>query len=191
LSAETKEKLVANIQDESQWLIRMVENLLSVTRLDENAANLKKLPEAAEEVVAEAVGRIRKRFPTRVIDVSVPEDYLEVPMDATLIAQVLINLLENAAKFSPEQLPIEISLRRDGGNAVFEVADHGKGIPEEELSTLFSGMRHGEPSADSSRGMGIGLSICKTIVTAHGGQIGVENRPEGGAVFRFTLPLAE
>jgi len=191
LSAETKEKLIANIQDESQWLIRMVENLLSVTRLDENAANLKKLPEAAEEVVAEAVGRIRKRFPTRVIDVSVPEDYLEVPMDGTLIAQVLINLLENAAKFSPEQLPIEISLRRDGGNAVFEVADHGKGIPEEELSTLFSGMRHGEPSADSSRGMGIGLSICKTIVTAHGGQIGVENRPEGGAVFRFTLPLAE
>jgi len=192
LSAETKEKLIANIQDESQWLIRMVENLLSVTRLDENAANLRKLPEAAEEVVADAVGRIRKRFPARVIAVTVPEDYLEVPMDGTLIAQVLINLLENAAKFSPEHLPIKVSLRRDGGNAVFEVADHGKGIPPEELSTLFSGMRsHGEPSADSSRGMGIGLSICKTIVSAHGGQIDAQNRPEGGAVFRFTLPLGE
>ena len=192
LSAETKEQLVANIQDESQWLIRMVENLLSVTRLDENGANLKKLPEAAEEVVADAVGRIRKRFPARVVAVTVPEEYLEVPMDGTLIAQVLINLLENAAKFSPEHTSVEVSLRKEGGSAVFEVADHGKGIPPEELSTLFSGMRpHGEPSVDSSRGMGIGLSICKTIVTAHGGQIGVENRPEGGAVFRFTLPLGE
>ena len=103
LSSDTKEKLVANIQEESQWLIRMVENLLSVTRLDENAANLKKQPEAAEEVVADAVGRIRKRFPARIIHVSVPEDYLEAPMDGTLIAQVLINLLENAVKFSPEQ----------------------------------------------------------------------------------------
>jgi two-component system sensor histidine kinase KdpD len=191
LSTETKEKLIANIQDESQWLIRMVENLLSVTRLDENAANLKKSPEAAEEVIADAVGRIRKRFPARAIEVSVPDAFLEVPMDGTLIAQVLINLLENAVKFSPEQQPVEVILRKEDRNAVFEVADHGKGIPQEELSTLFSGMRHGEPSADSSRGMGIGLSICKTIVSAHGGQIGVENRSDGGAVFRFTLPLGE
>lgn len=192
LSAETKEKLIANIQDESQWLIRMVENLLSVTRLDEDASNLKKMPEAAEEVVADAVGRIRKRFPTRNIKVTVPDDYLEVPMDGTLIAQVLINLLENAAKFSPEDMPVEVTLQKEGGNAVFEVADHGKGVPPEELQQLFSGMRsHSEPSADSSRGMGIGLSICKTIVAAHGGQIGVENRISGGAVFRFTLPLGE
>jgi two-component system sensor histidine kinase KdpD len=170
----------------------MVENLLSVTRLDEDAANLKKLPEAAEEVVADAVGRIRKRFPARVIQVSVPEDYLEVPMDGTLIAQVLINLLENAAKFSPETNPITITLRKEAGDAVFEVADRGKGIPPEELSSLFSGMRaHAEPSADSSRGMGIGLSICKTIVSAHGGRISAENRPEGGAIFRFTLPLGQ
>ncbi|HWQ98099.1 MAG TPA: sensor histidine kinase KdpD [Clostridia bacterium] len=192
LSEETKEKLIANIQDESQWLIRMVENLLSVTRLDENAANLKKLPEAAEEVIADAVGRIRKRFPARLIDVSVPDDYLEVPMDGTLIAQVLINLLENAAKFSPDATPIEVTLKKAYDYAIFEVADHGKGIPPEELQSLFSGMRaHAEPSADSSRGMGIGLSICKTIVAAHGGKISAENRPKGGAVFRFTLPLHE
>ena len=183
---------IANIQEESQWLIRMVENLLSVTRLDENAANLKKSAEAAEEVVADAVGRIHKRFPSRDIQVSVPKEYLEVPMDGTLIAQVLINLLENAVKFSSETAPIEVSLRKEGSNAVFAVADHGKGILPEELSTLFSGVRtHAEPSADSSRGMGIGLSICKTIVSAHGGQIGVENRPSGGAIFRFTLPLDE
>ena len=192
LNAETKEKLIANVQDESQWLIRMVENLLSVTRLDENAANLKKLPEAAEEVVADAVGRIHKRFPARVVEVAVPEEYLEVQMDGTLIAQVLINQLENAVKFSPEHAPVEVSLRREGNDAVFEVSDHGKGIAPDELPALFSGMRsHGEPSADSSRGMGIGLSICKTIVTAHGGRISVKNRPEGGAVFRFTLPLNE
>jgi two-component system sensor histidine kinase KdpD len=113
-------------------------------------------------------------------------------MDGTLIAQVLINLLENAAKFSPEANPISVTLRKDDANAVFEVADRGKGIPPEELQSLFSGMRaHAEPSVDSSRGMGIGLSICKTIVSAHGGKIGAENRPDGGAVFRFTLPLGE
>ena len=97
---------------------------------------------------------------------------------------------QNAAKFSPEHMPIEVLLRSEGGNAIFEVADHGKGIPPEELPTLFTGTRaHTEPSADSSRGMGIGLSICNTIVAAHGGKISAENRPQGGAVFRFTLPL--
>ena len=192
LSAETKESLIANIQDESQWLIRMVENLLSVTRLDENSSNLKKQPEAAEEVIADAVGRIRQRFPHRDITVSVPDDFLEVPMDGTLIVQVLINLVENAIKFSPEESSVQVTLQRKGENALFEVLDHGKGIPPEELPTLFSGARQRtEPSADSSRGMGIGLSICKTIVGAHGGQIEAENRPEGGAIFRFTLPLAE
>jgi len=190
LDENTRNSLVANIQEESQWLIRMVENLLSVTRINENASNLKKSPEAAEEVVGEAVSRIKRRFPQSKILVHVPEEFLEVPMDGTLIVQVLINLLENAIKYSPEDSSIEVRLERDGAWARFEVFDRGRGIPNEDLPHLFSGYRPSENRcADSSRGMGIGLSICKTIVNAHQGNLEAENRKDGGTVLRFTLPL--
>lgn len=186
----TRDSLVANIQEESQWLIRLVENLLSVTRINENASNLVKTPEAAEEVVGEAVSRIKLRFPQRKILVQVPEEYLEVPMDGTLIVQVLINLLENAIKYSPEDSSIEVRLEKDGGWARFEVLDRGRGIPNEDIPYLFTGNKPSQgKSPDSSRGMGIGLSICKTIVNAHQGSLEVENRKDGGTVFRFTLPL--
>ena len=190
LDENTLVSLIANIQEESQWLIRMVENLLSVTRLNEDASNLKKSPEAAEEVVGEAVSRIKRRFPQCKILVHVPEEFLEVPMDGTLIVQVLINLLENAIKYSPADSPIEVHLEREGTWARFEVMDRGRGIPNEDLPYLFTGYKPNESrSADSSRGMGIGLSICKTIVNAHQGNLEAENRKDGGTIFRFTLPL--
>ncbi len=190
LDESTQDSLIANIQEESQWLIRMVENLLSVTRINEDASNLKKSPEAAEEVVGEAVSRIKRRFPQSKIFVHVPEEFLEVPMDGTLIVQVLINLLENAIKYSPADSPIEVRLEREGTWARFEVLDRGRGILSEDLSHLFTGYKPNEcRSADSSRGMGIGLSICKTIVSAHQGNLRAENRKDGGTVFCFTLPL--
>lgn len=190
LDEDTRDKLVANIQEESQWLIRMVENLLSVTRINESASNLTKSPEAAEEVVGEAVSRIKQRFPQREIIVHVPDEFLEVPMDGTLIAQVLINLLENAIKYSPSDTPVEIRLEKTGDWARFEVLDRGKGISDEDFPYLLTSYKPaGNKSPDSSRGMGIGLSICKTIVKAHNGKLEAENRKEGGAVFRFTLPL--
>ncbi|WP_186424024.1 sensor histidine kinase [Lacrimispora celerecrescens] len=190
LDESTQDSLIANIQEESQWLIRMVENLLSVTRINEDASNLKKSPEAAEEVVGEAVSRIKRRFPQSKILVYVPEEFLEVPMDGTLIVQVLINLLENAIKYSPADSPIEVRLEREGTWARFEVLDRGRGILSEDLPHLFTGYKPNEcRSADSSRGMGIGLSICKTIVNAHQGSLRAENRKDGGTVFCFTLPL--
>ncbi|WP_283610242.1 sensor histidine kinase [Faecalispora anaeroviscerum] len=190
LDQTTRDSLVANIQEESQWLIRMVENLLSVTRINENASNLVKNPEAAEEVVGEAVSRIKQRFPKREIVVHVPEEFLEVPMDGTLIVQVLINLLENAIKYSPNDSSVEIRLEREGEWAKFEVLDRGRGISVEDFPYLFTSYQPSESrSADSSRGMGIGLSICKTIIQAHQGSLEAENRENGGAVFRFTLPL--
>lgn len=188
----TRERLIRNIKEDSQWLIRMVENLLSVTRIKEGTMNVAKTPEAAEEIVAASVGRIRKRFAARSINVRVPADLLVVPMDGTLIVQVLINLLENAIKHSPESATIEVQVKKDGETAVFEVIDHGEGIAEEELSNLFKGDgTYKRQGADSSRGMGIGLSICKSIITAHGGTLEAANREAGGAVFRFTLPLDE
>lgn len=192
INPDTSRQLIVNIKDDSQWLIRMVENLLSVTRINEGTMNVSKTLEAGEEVIAEAVSRIRKRYGERNIQVKVPEEFLEVPMDGTLIAQVLINLLENAIKHSREEALIEVSLRKKEQWAVFEVLDNGKGIPEEDLPFLFEGYSAlGGKASDSSRGMGIGLSICRSIIKAHQGRMEAENRSRGGAAFRFLLPLEE
>lgn len=189
---KTHDTLVYNIKEEAQWLIRMVENLLSITRISEGPMNVKKTPEAAEEIVAEAISRIRKRFSKRKFSVNVPEELLMVPMDGTLIEQVIINLLENAIKHSPDDSTIEVNVKKREHLAMFEVSDQGKGISDQDLPYLFETyVPDREHSLDSSRGMGIGLSICKSIVKAHHGIIEAENRENGGAVFRFTLPLEE
>lgn len=190
LDKQTLSELVSNIKEDSQWLIRMVENLLSVTRINEGTMNVTKAPEAVEEIVAEAISRIRKRFSDRQITVVVPNELLLVPMDGTLIEQVLINLLENAIEHSPEDTTIEVNVKENEHYAVFEVIDNGKGIAEQDFPYLFeSYVPNGKRSSDSSRGMGIGLSICMSIVKAHHGSMEAANKKAGGAVFRFTLPL--
>lgn len=192
LDPATKKELVLDIKDGSEWLIRMVENLLSITRISDDTAKVDKTPEAAEEVVAQAVSIIRSRFPDASIHVKVPEKLLMVPMDATLISQVLINLLENAVKNSHPNDLILVNLKKEEASAIFEVSDHGSGISEELLSGLFE-MHPIQPkrSADATRGMGIGLSICETIIHAHDGEIDGRNKESGGAIFTFTLPLEE
>lgn len=190
LDKETRDKLLYNIKEDSQWLIRMVENLLSVTRINEGTMNVMKSFEAAEEIIAEAIRRIRKRFPNNEISVKVPDVLLLVPMDGTLIEQVVINLLENAIKHSTENSRIEVVLKKIRQHAIFEVADNGKGIAEEDFPYLFeSYVPNGNVSYDSTRGMGIGLSICMSIIKAHGGKMEAFNKKTGGAVFRFSLPL--
>ncbi len=194
ISAETHDKLISDIHEEAGWLIRMVENLLSVTRISNGPARLKKQPEAAEEIVAGAVSRVRSRFPEVGIHVTVPDDFLMVPMDATLIEQVIINLLENAIYHAGKDLPVELAVTVRDRLAVFCVSDHGKGIPKEEMHHLFDGYPTDQAkSSDSSRGAGIGLSICMSIVKAHGGQMFAGNRKDSqsGATFIFLLPLEE
>ena len=192
LDGKTRDELVANIRNDSQWLIRMVENLLSVTRIDEGTMVVKKVPEAAEEIIAEAVARMRTRYPQHEISVRVPDVLLMVPMDGILIEQVLINLLENAIKHSPADAPVLVMLRRSGDSALFEVVDHGKGLAECDLPFVFDSYSNSERQCqDSSRGMGIGLSICMSIIKAHGGSMEAANNDDGGAVFRFLLPLKE
>jgi two-component system sensor histidine kinase KdpD len=190
MDPETHDKLINGVKDNAQWLIRMVENLLFVTRINDTAMKINKTPEAIEEVVSEAVSRIRNQFPSAVIDVKVPDELLLVPMDATLIEQVIINILENAIKYSFSVLPIELTVKKNENFAIFEISDHGDGIPETELPYLFEGfIGNTKKSPDSSRGMGIGLNICRSIMATHNGRIEAENRPEGGALFRFMLPL--
>ena len=140
LDKSTQNKLIENIRDDAQWLIRMVENLLSVTRIQEGSMQVKKAPEAAEEVIAEAVSRIHKRFANRIVTVHVPEELLMVPMDSTLIVQVLMNLLENAVKHSPEDTPVEVLLNKKDEVGVFEVIDHGTGITPEDLPHVLKAM---------------------------------------------------
>jgi two-component system sensor histidine kinase KdpD len=282
-----RDELMRDIVDNAEWLVRMVENILTITKLTDETIAVKKTPEAAEEVVAQAVAIARRRFPNNLIHARAPDKLLMVPMDATLIAQVLINLMENAAKNSPDQGLILVDLQRQGAYARFEISDEGGGIPEDMVGRLFeSYARRTAPGAaigaavgaiatatagagaavasasagaaagaigkagaeasvaavagasagtatagagaealeatapgagavaaeapepagatdvadatgaaklaadiDKTRGAGLGLSICHTIVHAHGGRIDASNREEGGAKFVVLLPL--
>lgn len=188
ISEETSQRMLTDIQHDAEWLIHMVENLLSVTRITGGTTTLKKQEEIVEEVVSEAVMRIRKRFPNCKIDVSVPNELLIVPMDATLIEQVLINLMENSIRHSGSPLPISLKVSRKKSGAVFTISDRGKGIDPSRIPDVFDGKPY-KGSTDSSRGLGIGLSICKSIILAHDGKIFAENNISGGASFTFVLPM--
>ena len=170
----------------------MVENLLSITRIGNDQAKISKEPEAVEEVLGEAAGKFRKRFPSVSVEVHVPDDVLMVPMDPILIVQVLSNLLENAVFHGETTSRISLSARRDGQWACFSVQDDGRGIPPQKLHGLFDGtLDRTEPApGDGKRNMGLGLSVCQAIVRAHGGTMEAHNT-ESGAEFTFRLPLSK
>ena len=192
MTPETQTALLSDIRTEAQWLVGVVENLLSVTRIS-GASTIHKELEAGEELLSAASVKFRKRFPEITVSIRAPEELLMIPMDAILIEQVLINLMENAALHGGSTTRIELHLRREGDSALFEVADNGEGIAPEVMPLLFTGAvsSAGDESADGKRNMGIGLSVCMTIVQAHGGTMAAQNRALGGALFQFTLPLEE
>ncbi len=191
LTDSDKSHLVETISDDAQWLLHMVENLLSVTRINDQTASVKTIPEPLEEVVSSALQRFHKRLPDARVHVQIPADFIMIPMDATLIEQVLINLLENAVYHSGSSLPIDLSVDLDRSQAYFHVRDYGLGIQPNTLDTLFDGYTSTQNrSSDSHKGMGIGLSICRTIINAHHGQIFAANHSDG-AELTFTLPLGE
>ena len=191
LSDTEKLELVKHIREDSNWLLNMVENLLSVTRISANSMKIATSMESVEEVVSEAISRLRKRLPDAAIKVQVPEEFLMLPMDAMLIEQVIINLLENAIVHSKSTLPVELTVTADPRQASFHVKDCGIGISPDKLDSIFDGSCYDpDSSSDGHRGMGIGLSICKTIITAHNGEINAINH-ENGCEFIFTLPRNE
>lgn len=192
-SPEQRKRLLQDVNEDAQWLIRMVENLLSITRVSSEQACIEKECEAAEEIAAVAVSKFTKRFPEINVSVAVPDEVLMVPMDATLIRQVIMNLLENAAIHGEGVTQIRFSIFRAGDNACFSISDNGVGIPSEKLATIFSGglSEVSHSNFDMKKNMGIGLSVCNTIVKAHGGRMSAENLAEGGACFRFYLPIEE
>ena len=191
MTEEKRRELLEGIREDANWLLNMVENLLSVTRIRVGDTHVNTSPEPLEEVVAEAVQRFRKRLPQGKVDVKIPDEFLMVPMDATLIEQVIINLLENAVYHSGTDEPIEFYVEKRDDCVAFHIRDYGRGIDPQRLKTIFDGAGI-EPNAsgDSHKGMGIGLTICKTIINAHNGTIEAANRLKG-AEFIFTLPLEE
>jgi len=192
LSEAQKRELLQGARQDAQWLIRIVENLLTVTRIapGENAA-IKKVSAVVEEVISAAVTIFKKRYPGIPVRIDLPEEIILVPMDELLIQQVLINLLENAAIHGGDVTEIVAGLGRRGQEAYITVSDDGCGIPRLQLEKLFDGSVKHSVQGDKKRNMGIGLSVCKTIVEAHGGTIRAENRKEGGACFIVTLPMEE
>ncbi len=182
--------MLNDIKRDADSLIVMVENLLSVTRLQDGTFPLKKQEEMLEEVAGDALLATRRHFPDCHIAMDLSEDILYLPMDPLLIKQVIVNLLENAIRHSGDLEHIRLSLFRQEDWAVVEVRDSGRGLTPEVCQAI----QAGTPlplSGDTTRGMGIGLSVCQRIIKAHGGFFAAGNDPKGGAVFRFGLPMEE
>lgn len=191
LTREQQLKLLRGVREDAQWLIRMVENLLSVTRIDDRKVQIQKTPVVLEELIDSALVKFHKHYPGQHVEVSLPEEFITIPMDAMLIAQVLQNLLENAVTHARGMTGLWLEVECRDNTAVFSVRDNGCGIPPERLKDLFSGYSdRQEGHSDGTRhNMGIGLSVCAAIIKAHGGEITGKNDPEGGAVFSFGLEM--
>ena len=190
LPKEKQLKLLSDVRSDAQWLNRMVENLLSVTRVDGGKVRLSKNSTVLEELIDALLVKFHKHYPQQKVYVQIPEEFVSIPMDAMLIEQVLMNLLENAVFHAHGMRNLWLAVRVEHNKAVFSVTDDGCGIPEDRMAHLFTGLLDSAAPMDSGRSnMGIGLSVCSTIVKAHGGEIQARNRPEGGAVFRFALEM--
>ena len=194
LSKEKQLKLLGEIHEDSQWLIRMVENLLSVTRIDDNVTNVNKDFVVLEELMDSVIVKFKKHYPNQKVTVDVPNEFISIPMDPILIQQVLMNIMENAVVHAKGMTELKVSVYLENQRAVFEIEDDGCGIQEERLKRLFTGYVDRDlnvPTDGSRNNMGIGLSVCSTIIKAHGGTIYAKNRPEGGALFAFTLEMED
>ncbi len=190
LTAQQRRELLQSVNDEAKWLMRVTENLLSITRIDGENAGVKKTPELVEEIIEGAVSKFRRHYKGIAVQVHLPAEPMLVPMDPLLMQQVLFNLMENAARHGETVTQIDITLSRQEDWAILEVADNGVGIACSRLDHLFDGTLHPEEGReDARRDMGIGLSVCRTIVMAHGGGISAKNQKNGGALFHIALPM--
>jgi two-component system sensor histidine kinase KdpD len=188
LGEAARRDLLETIRDEADHLNRIVANLLEITRLESGPVALRKEWYPLEDLIDAVAARIEPRLRGREVTLNLPDAILQVPLEATLVEQVLINLLENALKYTPAGSPLEISARAANGDVLVEVADRGPGIPPGEEERIFH--RYYRAAATGAiAGSGLGLAVCRAAVEAHGGRIWATNREGGGAVFRFTLPI--
>ncbi|MFZ1059306.1 MAG: ATP-binding protein, partial [Candidatus Rokuibacteriota bacterium] len=189
LDPGTREELLQSVYEEADRLTRLVQNLLEMTRLESGALELRKEWHSMEEVIGAALSRLKKRLGDRPVYTRVPPDLPLVAMDDVLIEQVLLNLLDNALKYTPSGSPISITTTATDQAVYVEVADHGPGLSPGEETRIFE--KFYRASAPTSRGTGLGLAICRGVIRAHGGRIWAQNLPEGGVAFFFSLPITE
>jgi two-component system sensor histidine kinase KdpD len=189
LEPAVRRDLTQTVFEEAERLHRLLTNLLHMTRLESGPVQIRKEWQPLEEVIGAALTRLEPRLRDRNVATHLPESLTSAPFDCVLIEQVLINLIENAIRYTPPESPIEVSARADDAAVTIEVADRGPGVSEGEEERIFDKFYRSNRSLRDG-GVGLGLTICRAIVRAHGGQIWVERRAEGGAAFRFTLPRA-
>ena len=189
LTDQQKNKMVLGIKEDSEWLITMVENLLSITRIDSGQVEIIKTPTVLEELIDSVILKFKKRYPNQGVDIEIPEDIVIIPVDAILIEQVIVNILENAVQHAEGMTKLTLRVFTLGRRAVFEIKDNGCGIDPKRIDAVFTGYYTSKDDTfDGKRkNAGIGLSVCATIIRAHGGTIKAENSRTGGATFRFTL----
>lgn len=194
LDESKKQEMYRSIYDDSMWLVNLTENLLSITRIENGTMPLRRNAELIDDIFHEALSHVDRRAMEHEIHVELADDMLMANMDARLIIQVIINIVNNAIKYTPEGSQICLSAKREKRMVRIEIADNGSGISDavkRRLFDMFYTANAGGAGADSRRGLGLGLSLCKSIVEAHGGSIIVRDNQPHGAVFSFTLPLEE
>ena len=186
-------KLLIGIKEDSEWLVRMVENLLSITRINTGQVKIIKTPIVLDELIDSVAIKFRKRYPKQHLELIIPDNVIIVPMDAILIEQVLLNLLENSIKHAKDMTKLILKIIVQDNKVFFNVTDDGCGIIDDRLKDIFTGYyRKDEKIVDGTkRNAGIGLSVCATIVNAHGGEIRVVNNKDKGVTFTFTLDMEE
>jgi two-component system sensor histidine kinase KdpD len=190
LDDAAKRNLVQVATEEAERLNHLITNLLDVSRIEAGAIRISKQPSDVQDIIGVALEQLGSRSGSRPIKIDMAPELPFVAVDFGLIVQALVNILDNALKYSPPDSPIDISARQAAWQVEVTVADHGAGIPPEDLLRVFDKFyRVHRP--DNVTGTGLGLSISKGIVEAHGGRIAAENRPEGGTIIRLTLPVAE
>lgn len=189
---DTKKQIYTDIYDDAMWLIDLVENLLSVTRIEEEKMNLNVNAELMDEIITEALRHVNRKSGEHKIVVKESDEFIIALVDGKLIVQVIINIIDNAVKYTPPGSTIEISAKKVENKVVVEISDTGNGIPDEAKPHVFEMFYSGANKvADSRRSLGLGLALCKSIVNAHGGEIEVKDNLPHGALFRFTLPAGE
>jgi len=193
LSKEQIVGLLSGINEDAQWLVGMVENLLSVTKIDDSNVKIIKTETVLEELIDSVLIRFKKRYPHQKVNVDIPDDFIVIPMDAVLIEQVITNILENAVQHATGMTKLSLAVNKKDDHAVFEITDDGCGIDKERLKNIFTGYfeKKETPIDNQKHSMGIGLSVCASIIKAHEGTISATNRPEGGCCFTFSLKLEE
>lgn len=190
LDAQRRTELLRDIDENSLWLINIVENLLAVTRVEDGSLSLNLAPELLDEAVDEAVAHLRHTSSGNRVTVEAADEVLMAKMDVRLIVQVVVNLIDNAIKYAPAGTPISVSTRRAGSSVVCEVADLGPGVADSEKDRVFETFYTVSDVApvDGRRSLGLGLALCRSIVEAHGGRVWVRDNAPRGAVFGFSLP---